>query len=296
MGVDATRGTRPSDLAIHFGGWIQIRLATDPDPADEPRGVSGWTFAVAGEPDLDRVVRLQAPPPGTHRSHAPPVGVTVCRVAVDGVVDGRHPLLHRAVDLVDEPKLEGRNGVLAIEGCEVIDPFHLVVGDDALRLAKRDRFMRPGVTDDSGEYESIHLVPPEIRMRRQPIGRSPAEAVKRATGIYDVHAFRARRVSLLETELEAAAVAGDAVAVVAIGKRLRELRSECPRLGLLYTLQSFSFDIDGPGMLHDPRAVFAGRVDTNAPWRVRFWIGGWDTDALQAYMRGCVLVPLTPRG
>ena len=28
-------------LIIQFGGWILMRLATDPDPTDEPRGVSG---------------------------------------------------------------------------------------------------------------------------------------------------------------------------------------------------------------------------------------------------------------
>jgi hypothetical protein len=30
-----------------------------PDPSDEPRGVSGYTFALAGEPDLDRLLHLQ---------------------------------------------------------------------------------------------------------------------------------------------------------------------------------------------------------------------------------------------
>ena len=37
---------------LKFTGWFQCRLATDPDPTDEPRGVSGYVRAVAGEPDL----------------------------------------------------------------------------------------------------------------------------------------------------------------------------------------------------------------------------------------------------
>ena len=50
-------------IEIHFEGWFECRLATDPDPTDEPRGVSGWTYALAGEPDLDRIIRTQ--PMGT---------------------------------------------------------------------------------------------------------------------------------------------------------------------------------------------------------------------------------------
>jgi hypothetical protein len=38
-----------SSLVLKFGGWFQCPLATDPDPADEPRGVDGYKHAVAGE-------------------------------------------------------------------------------------------------------------------------------------------------------------------------------------------------------------------------------------------------------
>ncbi len=41
-------------LVVRFRGWCTIRLPTDPDPSDEPRGASGYTFAFSGEPDLDR--------------------------------------------------------------------------------------------------------------------------------------------------------------------------------------------------------------------------------------------------
>ena len=46
---------------INFAGFFQIRLPTDPDPTDEKRGVSGYTFALAGEPDFDRILRLHDP-------------------------------------------------------------------------------------------------------------------------------------------------------------------------------------------------------------------------------------------
>ena len=46
-------------LILNFEGYFQMRMATDPDPPDEPRGLSGYTFALAGEPDLDNLLHLQ---------------------------------------------------------------------------------------------------------------------------------------------------------------------------------------------------------------------------------------------
>jgi len=102
-------------LVITFSGWCLLRLATDPDPTDEPRGLSGYTFAFAGEPDLDRIVRLQPPTDFSPRSHAPQLGVTVnAATRTDGTPV---PALQgAAVDLLDEPRLENRNWVLTLPG------------------------------------------------------------------------------------------------------------------------------------------------------------------------------------
>ena len=45
-------------LDVHFEGYFLCRLTTDPDPTDEPRGVSGYTLALAGETNLDNCVLL----------------------------------------------------------------------------------------------------------------------------------------------------------------------------------------------------------------------------------------------
>ncbi len=47
------------ELKIHFEGYWQCRQATDPDPTDDPRGVSGYTYAFGDESDLDLIIRLQ---------------------------------------------------------------------------------------------------------------------------------------------------------------------------------------------------------------------------------------------
>jgi len=48
-----------TELTINFEGYWQCRQATDPDPSDDPRGVSGYTFALGYEHDFDGVIRLQ---------------------------------------------------------------------------------------------------------------------------------------------------------------------------------------------------------------------------------------------
>ncbi|MEA2694349.1 MAG: hypothetical protein QOJ16_3736, partial [Acidobacteriota bacterium] len=49
-------------LEIQFQGYFLCRLATDPDPTNEPSGVSGYTMALVGEDELDAVIRTQITP------------------------------------------------------------------------------------------------------------------------------------------------------------------------------------------------------------------------------------------
>lgn len=48
----------PKALDVKFEGYFLCRLTTDPDPTDEPRGVSGYTLALAGEANLDNWIQL----------------------------------------------------------------------------------------------------------------------------------------------------------------------------------------------------------------------------------------------
>lgn len=273
-------------LTLNFEGWFQCRLATDPDPSDEPRGVSGWTFAVAGEEDLDRIIRLQEPI--SPRSHGPEVGVVVRTVAVDEQHIPDHPLVGGQIHLLDRPKFEGRNGIVAEDAAEGIDPFHLRITAGGVTLRRKD------ILDPQQPERKMNEVDPTVLKRRQPV---VGEAVERAeiadaTGIMDYLGYRSERKNKLETDLERE---DDPVLRAALQKRIADLKEslEKPdiRVGILGASLRYRFAIRGPAQVSGDREVLGGTVGTLPPWPIEFWAGGWDADALCGYMRGGLQLP-----
>ena len=141
-----TTGARRERVAAFSLPACQVRLATQPHLTDETRGVSGYTFALPGEPDLDRILYLQPPVGFTPRSHSPPLGVTV----TSGDAHRRHGRSRdssaRAVDLLGEPMLENRNWTLTLPGFEPIVPFELQIAATAATL-RRDAPLNPADPD-----------------------------------------------------------------------------------------------------------------------------------------------------
>jgi hypothetical protein len=267
-------------LDVGFGGWFQCRLATDPDPADEPRGVSGWTFAVGDEPDLDRVIRFHDPP--VRRSHGPDVSVRIETIAVDGDEIADHPLRAGRVDLLGEPRFEGRNGVVAEDGEEPIAPVTLELRGDGVSLRRHD----PLDPKDA----PIEEVDPGVLRRRLAGGveGDPASVgeVLQAIGVQDPQQHRRLREERLRAEL---AATDDPARRAALEKRLRSLRALIPvRLSYRFAIGQFG----GVGEVLDQGGSLPGAVDVVAPWSIQFWMGGWDADALCGFTRGTVKIPL----
>ena len=269
-------------LTLNFEGWFQCRLATDPDPSDEPRGVSGWTFALAGEEDLDRIIRLKEPV--SPRSRGPEVDVSVRAVSVDGYQVTEHPLVGAPVELLDEPKFEGRNGIVAEDATEFIHPFHLRVMRGDVTLRRRD------VLDPRNQVAKIYEVDPAVLRRRQPVeGEAPEPAeIADATGILDYLGYRRRRRERLEADLKET---DDPITHAALEKRIEELQQGGIRVGILGSGLFYRFAIRGPAEVVDEQGVLGGTVATAPPWPIEFWVGGWDADALCGYMRGTLRVP-----
>ncbi|MGP9022681.1 hypothetical protein ACT1U9_30280 [Streptomyces sp. BR1] len=278
---------RVRELRLDFGGWFMCRLATDPDPTDELRGVSGSTFALAGEPDLDRVIVLNDPRPEVWRSHMPPVGVSVTAAVLDGVA--LPALIGAEVDLLGDPVFENRNTVLTFAGREPIVPFHLRIGSPGVRIERQMVMWSEGPDD-----LPVHRIPrAELEKFGGRVFRTDPELVRAATGIADPLAHRIERHRMLVDDLTRET---DPVRRAGMEKRIRELEIGLAEPGNervvnMTAIEEFRFPLTG-------RAVAAGelldgvQVDTDAPWTVEFWMGGWDPDVMCGYFKGNLTLPV----
>jgi hypothetical protein len=265
-------------LRVRFGGWFQCRLATDPDPTDDERGVSGWTFALPGERNLDRVIRTQ--PAGVEpRVLAPPVGVRVVAVELEERPVPRHPLLGAAFELLGDPVFEGRNGLAWEDTLEPIYPFHLRVAQDGVILTREMRDVRTGG-----------------------LAYRPSEGTEVDVGILDdagipeakdMVAYLQRRHAALKDELQKTS---DLLERLKLSTRLKHLeRRQFGPVPMIVGLR-YNYTLEGPWVdVKDPGGSLGVIVDY-APWFITLWVGCWDADFLCGYMKGVLTLPVRTRG
>lgn len=262
-------------IEIAFAGFFQCRLATDPDHYAAPRGADGWTFALPGEPDLDRVIRFHDPV--TPRRSGPRVEVLVREMRANGLPVADSPLVGARVEMQGAPVFEGRNGAVASSAQEPIVPF-------ALRLAAGSALI-------SGS-DPITLAQPAERRRRAPVNfEFLSDEALRALGTESPLAFRmARRAALREL------LAGEMEAVTrqALEQRLSQFPVQPAEGDIRVDSAGFRVDYDfelrGPNQWNDPTSTLGTPPATGAHWQMRFWMGAWDADALCGYTRGTLTV------
>jgi hypothetical protein len=292
-------------LIIEFGGRCMIRQPTDPDPYDERRGVSGYTFAFGDEPDLNRIIYFQPHPDYPVRSHCAPIGVRVTRAFVPRL-GGAEPvpaLDGAAFDLLGDPVLENRNWNLTRPGYEPIVPFHV-----AIRAADGCvAFDRPDVLDPEHPDAPIWETPLAALETKGARGLAfEPSTVGRATGIYDYFLVAKTRRTLLAADrdaLEAAGAPPDDPRRVVLDGRIHEfdagisaVESGRPdrRTGVNSVIERFGYDISGkPGRVEGDASRLPGPLDLSAKarWRIDFWMGGWDFDALTCQVEGTLQIP-----
>ena len=267
---------------IKFGGWFQCRLSTDPDPTDEPRGVSGYVRAVAGEPDLDRIIRLQ--PPVVQRSHCPPIGVNVTSVFGDSrCLPNEHPLVGATVELLDDPKFEGRNHVIAEDGYEPVVPVHLrIAGDDfELRRKYSDEMKFPPETDEDRVLLS-ELAATGVNISPGVIGET--------TQIWDLGEVWKDRAQKLAADRDASS---DEIEIAALSARIAGISD--PRNARFFPARMlYRLALAGNGNFKDSGSKLPGKpiLSPKVPWPLEFWFGAWDADALSGFMEGYLGVPI----
>lgn len=279
-------------MHIHFEGWWQCRFATDPDPSDDPRGVSGPTFITAGEPVFDRVIRFQHPV-SPRWPFTDTVGVAVTAVTVHGESQPESALIGRPVDLRGDPQFHQRNLVLVEQPFQVlIDPFDLQVGTPETVMLRRKALW--DVTRPDLGVEDVFLDAALIAPRMNTVAvQSPV--VAEATGILDYPGYRRQRLASLT---ERRGTATDPVERAALDRRITALDDDAILTGVRLASEQFlgmqvtyDFALDGTPQVRDPSASLGGAVGTSQTWGLHMWWGGYDVDTLCGYVRGTLAVP-----
>lgn len=293
-------------LFIGFSGYWQLRMALDPDPNDEPLGISGPVRVVPGEPVFDGLLRLQNPV-CPRFPHDTDIGVFVDKVETSNaetpnhrhVIDN-HPLLGAAVDLIDGPKFEER-GFVTVYQKMPIEPFHLRITGNDIALAVDDMW---DPTNPDLTYDQVCAYEPGLLSRRSLNVQPGSMIVAEATGITDYVEYRRERRRLLEARRDDPAHRDE---YPALSVRINDLAKDelatptAGLVGLAVPAQQFlglcgfyAFLIQGTPTVQDPNHRLPGRIGVSQQWSIKFWMGGFDVDTLTAYIKGTLVVPFAP--
>ncbi|HJQ40611.1 MAG TPA: hypothetical protein VKB93_25990 [Thermoanaerobaculia bacterium] len=292
-------------LILNFEGYFQMRMATDPDPTDDKRGVSGYTFALAGEPDLDAKIHLQPDEEGVWERDfgprgGPKVGVKVTKAMRDGVPDS--DLVGTRVAFIDAQILE-HNGLLVRNDYFIIHPFRvrLLKADSNDILLERVDWLNP----DNPAMPENDATATQLARRQAKKFTGNSEEVAKATGLESpanvaLIANRLERRKSLQALLEQTT---DPIQIAALESRIYQLaiverwwelsvnvgqNKVIDRRAAQLALQLDGWNVDMNGEV----AVNELHAAENYPWNISFWMGGWDGDALCGYVKGTWTIPL----
>ncbi|HWU86396.1 MAG TPA: hypothetical protein VN253_03950 [Kofleriaceae bacterium] len=303
-------------LEIDFEGYFACRIATDPDPSNEARGMSGYTMALPRESRLDQIIRLQVDEPYLARNARPPLremklplGVKVTGARFDGEPyrPAATALSGATVDLVgrdppfaDGPVFESRNNIVGNDDAMafVIVPFQLVITGPGATLTATD-YLDPA---DPSKQTWQFTDPAAYARRISTCQISDDTEVSEAVNVFDAYGYFRDRRKYLEREIERAALAqrgADPETSARLEADIQGYRSrifQLERWGdrIINKIQmrvDWAHDINGPQTV---TGSLGGTVDTTTPWQFGVWFGGWDGDLLIGYARGTLKVPFQP--
>jgi hypothetical protein len=300
-------------LDVGFQGYFACRIATDPDPTNEERGMSGYTMALVGEDPLDQGIRLQVDEGYKERNYRAPmaemgidIGVDVISVTCDdepwktpGGLLGARVHLDSGEDPavgLPLPIFESRNNITGSDDTMsfVINPFRLRIENGAAQLTAVD-YVDPADPD----RQLWQINDPTLYERRLTACWDTNDPeVGEAINVFDYYGyFRDRRLYLskriADNERKIAEGAPDAdelrAANQAFRSRIYQLEFWGDRvISKIGTRCDWRFAINGPKEFGFDVGV---SIDTDAPWPIEMWFGGWDGDFLIGYARGLLRLP-----
>ncbi|HZF12618.1 MAG TPA: hypothetical protein VFE33_27830 [Thermoanaerobaculia bacterium] len=305
-------------LTIQFQGYFLCRLATDPDPTNEARGVSGYTMSLLGEDELDAVIRTQVSPAFAKKNLREPaermgiqIGVNVTGVSFDGdsyppgnALLGAKVYLEGKNEPFDGPTYDSRNNIVGSDDnmAFVVNPFELAIRGDGVSIFAKD-YLNPA----DPEQKIWKIEDPALYARRLPTAFSSSSTeVMAILRVFDQFSyFRDRRRYLTERieQLEKKLAAGDPgntdregiqAKIQALKTRIYQIEFWGDRVSSKLAFQlTYSHNNNGPQRIEGLEKL-KGQADTHHPWPVTYWFGGWDGDLLTGYMAGTLGIPFLP--
>ncbi|ETX08493.1 MAG: hypothetical protein ETSY2_05090 [Candidatus Entotheonella gemina] len=308
-------------LDVGFEGYFACRLATDPDPTNEERGMSGFTMALPSEDPLDQGLRLQVDD-DYHKNLRPPlkdkgmgieIGVNVTSVTHKGK-PWHQPggLIGAKVSLKghDDPEaglslpiFESRNNIVGSDDTRafVINPFDLEIRNDTHCLTAYD-----DINPNSEHKRLWEIFNPNVYKRRLTYCWNLNDPqVSQAINVYDPYAyFRSRRLFLQQCIAENEARINSSGAGVDAERLQEENQGYKTRIyqlefwgerfiKTLLIRAEWQFAINGAKTYGFDLGV---TIDEKGDWPITFWFGGWDSDLLIGYMRGTLSLPYEKQG
>jgi hypothetical protein len=312
--LPAPRRQIASILELEFGGYFMARLATDPDPTTEERGISGYTMALASEPPLDQVLRLQLDPATGLRVRDPAgdlgiqVGVNVRHVRFDGRAypAGQERLAGARLNLeggnwpFPGPIFESRNNIVGADDTMsfIINPFQLAVyppsrepigeGDEAL-LRATDH-----LDPAHPELRVWEIEDPSTYARRLPTWVKVSTEVLDQLQVYHPQRYFDRRLAWLQAQQQRQCDL-QSVEAQELASRIYQIELWGERMAGAFAYQlTYDFRTNGAQQVHE-RLRDLGEFDTEHPWHFNCWFGGYDGDLLVGYCKGTLSIPFRPR-
>jgi len=288
-----------TQLNIHFNGYFQCRLATFPDPNTHPKGEQGYTCALEGESDLDRIICLQEWQVSQRDIRKPydnPIGVHVSRVFLEEEVWEHEQLLLGSEVRLLSPGFNGpvyevpMDGVRSFDGRKAIVPFQFQIESDSI-LLRRDAPL--GITAVKGvEYYGDRLCQGFLPNDEEVLG---------ILGTEDLGGYFSQRKQWLETQLlnetDDAAKRNYQRRIDLICRNSRKFVIEGttpPMAGWMEDRTgikvSWEFPIRGD-YFETSGLSNLGSVNPEEPWHIRFWMGAFEDDLMRGYMKGHVSIP-----
>lgn len=304
-------------LEIDFEGYFACRIATDPDPSNEARGMSGYTMALPRETKLDQIIRLRIDDAYLARNARPPLldmklplGVKVTGARFDG--EPYRPavaaLAGATVDLVgkdppfaDGPVFESRNNIVGNDDAMafVIVPFQLVITGPGATLTATD-YLDPA---DPSKQTWQFTDPAAYARRISTCQISGDTEVAEAVNVFDQYGYFRDRRRFLEREIERAVARQSGCDDAARARLEADIQGYRSRIFQLERwgdriINKIQMRVDWKHDINGPQTVtgsLGGAVDATTPWQFGVWFGGWDGDLLIGYARGTLKVPFQPR-